>query len=216
MASRLQCLAVMSHETFDEIARRQARAGAGQECTAAAADLWHRSAVLAPPRAEALRRGGRGLRIAARILRDFDSGPTTAPGRFGPVGIRGALAAGHVALAHGRPVQAELVGCGLEEAAPRSPAGLRLIGQALFSQGRYRPAVRAFRGSLAKAPGDGFTRVLHAEALWFAGERDAALAALASLRAAGGPGAELAAALEDAFRCGALPKALPCARWTAP
>ncbi len=203
-------------DTFDDIARREASAGAGEECNAAAADLLQRAALVAPPRAEALRRAGRGLRIAARTLRDFGVGPPTVRSRFGAVAIRGALAAGHLALAHGRPAQAELVGCGLQEAAPRSPAGLRLVGQALFAQGRYRPAARAFRGALATEPGDGFTRALHAEALWFAGERDAALSAFASLRDAGGTGAELAAALEEAIGCGALPKVLPCARWTAP
>ncbi len=203
-------------DTFEDIIRREARAGAGGECGAAAADLMQRAALVAPPRADALQRAGRGLRIAARLLRDAGGEGVASGSWFSQAAIRGALAAGHIALVQGRPVQAELVGCGLQEAAPRSPAGLRLIGQALFAQGRYRRAVKAFRGSLAIASEDGFTRALHAEALWFAGERDAALSSFVSLRAAGGPGSELAAALEEAIHCGALPKTLPCARWTAP
>jgi tetratricopeptide (TPR) repeat protein len=205
-----------SAATFVEILRREAQGGAGEECTLAASQLMQRAALVAPPRAEALQRAGRGLRIAARILRDAGGQEAPSRDKFGPAGIRGAIAAGHVALVQGRPVQAELVGCGLQEAAPRSPAGLRLIGQALFAQGRYRRAMKAYRGSLAIAPDDDFTRALYAEALWFSGERDTALSSFASIRAAGGPGSELARVLEEAIRCGALPKGLPCARWTAP
>lgn len=205
-----------TEETFEDIARRAASQGAAAECALEAAELDRRAAVLPRLRAEALGRAARGLRLAYRALRRFEAPARAQAGSFTRAGRRGALAAGHLALSQGRPVQAELMGEGLCEAAPRHPAGLRLVGQALFAQGRYRPAVRALRGALALAPDDGFTRALHAEALWFAGEREMALAALAGVREGGGPGAELAAALEGAFRSGAIPARLPCDRWAAP
>ncbi|HET8542822.1 MAG TPA: hypothetical protein VFL83_23310 [Anaeromyxobacter sp.] len=191
----------MSHTvTFQEMARGYARQGAAASCAAQACALDVRAGVEPALRAEALRRGARGLRIAARLLAQLAPDVGVAP--FRPTGLRGAIAAGHVALAAGRLAQAELVGSGAAEAAPRSPAGLRLVGQALFAQGKFALAVRALRGALAVAPDEPFTRALHAEALWFAGEREAARRALASARgAAGGP---LGAALDAAIRCGAL------------
>ncbi len=191
----------MSHTvTFEEMAREWARQGAAASCAAQACALDVRAGLEPAARAEALRRAARGLRVAARLLSPLAPDVAVAP--FRPVGLRGAIAAGHVALAAGRLGQAELVGSGAAEAAPRSPAGLRLVGQALFAQGRFALAVRAFRGALAAGPDDPFTRALHAEALWFAGERKAARRALAEARArAAGP---LAAALDAAIRCGAL------------
>jgi len=202
--------------TFEELARAAARDGAAAECTDEASALEERAAVVPPPRSDALLRAARGLRVAARILAAALPGVAPRPQAFGRTGLKGALAAGHLALAQGRPAQAELIGDAIHEAAPRSPVGLRLVGQALFAQGRYRPAVRAFRGAVAAEPKDAYSRALHAEALWFAGECEVALAALGSLKSAGGPGSAVAAALEHAFRCGAIPRKLPCARWTPP
>ena len=203
-------------ETLQDIAGRAAARGAATECAVEAAELDRRAGVLPRIRGEVLGRAARGLRIAYRILRQLAPAAAGEAKAFTQVGRRGALAAGHLALAQGRPAHAELVGEGLHQAVPRHPAGLRLVGQALFAQGRYRQAVRALRGALALDPGDGYTRALHAEALWFAGEREAALAALAAVREGGGPGAALAAALSEAFGSGAIPGRLPCDRWTAP
>lgn len=190
----------MSHAvTFEEMARAWARQGAGASCAAQACALDVRAGLESPARAEALRRGARGLRVAATFLARLAPDVAVAP--FRPVGLRGAMAAGHVALAAGRLAEAELVGSGAAEAAPRSPAGLRLVGQALFAQGRFALAVRALRGAIAAGGGDPFTRALHAEALWFAGEREAARRALAAGAGADGP---LGAALRSAIRCGAL------------
>jgi cytochrome c-type biogenesis protein CcmH/NrfG len=77
------------------------------------------------------------------------------------------------------------------------------VGQALFAQGKFYPAVRALRGALAADANDPFTRALHAEALWFAGERLAARCAIAMLRSARkvDPFGE---ALDAAIRAGAL------------
>jgi hypothetical protein len=183
------------------MARRFAEAGAASSCAAQASALDARAELEPALRAEALRTGARGLRVAARILSQLSSPALVAP--FRPFGLRGAVAAGHVALVEGRAAQAELVGLGIAEAAPRSPAGLRLVGEALFAQGKLGLAVRALRGALAAAPHDPFTRALHAEALWFAGERCAARAALAELRASAKGGA-LAAALDAAVASGAL------------
>jgi predicted Zn-dependent protease len=203
-------------DTFEDLARRIAAQGAAAECASEALELERRAALLPRLRAEALRRASRGLRLAQRLLRPLaPAARAQAPG-FGRAGRRGTLVAGYLALSQGRPAHAELMGEGLHEAAPRHPAGLRLTGQALFAQGRYRPAVRAFRGGMALDPGDGYTRALHAEALWFAGEREAALSALAALREGGGPAAELAAAIEAAFDSGAIPGRLPLDRWAAP
>jgi tetratricopeptide (TPR) repeat protein len=204
----------MPDETFDDMARRAAQEGAAVECAAGAEALERRAEVLPRQRAEALQRAARGLRTAARILLDLKPPPAgqalRPPGAgLGPAGCRGALAAGHLALARGRPAQAELVGEGLHEARPRDSAGLRLVGQALFAQGRYRPAARAFRAALAADSHDAYTRALHAEALWFAGECEVALSALSGLKEARGPGAALAAALEGAFRSGAVPRRSP-------
>lgn len=190
--------------TFRELARALAAAGAAGACAAKAALLEARLAVEPAARAEPLRAAARGLRVAERILSRLGTGGRAAS--FHPIGLRGALAAGHVALADGRAAEAELVGEGVAEAAPRSAAGLRLVGQALFAQERYGLAVRALRGALAKDPRDPFTRVLHVEALWFAGERVAARCALELIGAGGRPDA-LGAVLGEAIRCGALDRA---------
>lgn len=202
--------------TFEDLARLAAGGGAAAECAVEAAELERRAALLPRLRSEALLRAARGLRLAHRLLRPL--APAAHPGArgFTRAGRRGALAAGHLALVQGRPGHAELIGEGLCEAAPRHPAGLRLVGQALLAQGRYRPAVRAFRGALALDPDDGYGRALHAEAQWLAGDREAALGALEAVRAGGGPGAVLAAALAEAFECGAIPGRLPGDRWAAP
>ncbi len=187
--------------TFEEMARRFADAGAANSCAAQSCVLDARAELEPPLRAAALRAGARGLRVASRILSRL--APSTLVAPFRSVGLRGAIAAGHVAIASGRATHAEVVGVGVAEAAPRSPAGLRLVGQALFAQGKFGLAVRALRGALAAAPDDSLTRALHAEALWFAGERIAARAALAELRRWGGGGA-LAAVLDEAIASGAV------------
>jgi hypothetical protein len=188
--------------TFLDLARELGRAGAGSACLVEAAALEARSATLPPLRAEALRRAARGLRAAGRLL----GRPSRAAGPlppFRPLGLRGAIAEGHAALASDRAAVAELIGSGAAEGAPEHPAGLRLVGQALAAVGQHVLAVRALRGALAVDPDDPFTRALHAEALWFAGERGAARGALASLRA-GGAECPLAAALDAAIQAGAL------------
>jgi hypothetical protein len=189
--------------SFEDLARALAREGASTSCGAEADRLDARAARDPPLRAEALRRAARGLRIAARVLAPLAPAARAAP--FRPGGLRGAIAAGHLALATGRAADAELIGTGAAEAAPDSPAGLRLVSQALFAEGRFALAVRASRGALAVDPDDRYTRALHLEALWFAGERVAARCALATLRATGTE--PLAAALEDAIRAGALDEA---------
>jgi hypothetical protein len=196
----------MPAQTFEGIARDLARAGAAASCAIEANALEARCDGVPPLRADALRRGARGLRIAARLLQTL-ADPASGAAPFRPVGLRGAIAVGHVALSSGRPAQAELIGSGAAEAAPDSPAGLRLVGQALLALGKHRLAVRALRGALAADALDPFTRALHAEALWFAGERQAARCALRFLRA-GSPGAvRLAEAFDEAIRCGALARA---------
>ncbi len=203
-------------QTFEDLARRAAADGAAAECAAEAVELERRSALLPRLRGEALLRAARGLRLAQRLLGPLAPGARWEARGFTRAGRRGALAAGHLALAQGRPGHAELIGEGLHEAAPRQPAGLRLQGAALLAQGRYRPAVRAFRGALALDPDDGYGRALHAEALWLAGEREMAMGALAALREGGAPAAALAAALAEAFQTGAIPARLPGDRWVAP
>jgi tetratricopeptide (TPR) repeat protein len=188
-------------DTFTELARRLAREGAGAACDAEATRLMT-CATARPARARALRRGALGLAMAARLLGRLGGSSCTAP--FRPVGLRGAVAAGAVALAAGRTRQAELIGLAAAEAAPDSPAGLRLAGQALFAQGRFQAAERALAAALAQDPLDAFSRALHAEALLFAGEREAGWRALASLRLRGEAAAPLACALERAVRAGAL------------
>lgn len=187
-------------ETFEEMARACARAGGAAACAAEAAALDVRARPEPPERAEALHAAARGLRVAARILSQLE--PAQRPAPFRPVGLRGALAAGHLALVEGRAAQAERIGEGVAEAAPRSGAGLRLVAEARLAQGRFLPALQAVRGALAVEPDDPYTRALHAEALWFAGERIGARAELAALRL-GGPH-PLAAALEAALGAGAL------------
>lgn len=189
------------HATFSDITRALAQAGAAGSCAAQSSVLDARAEVEPAARAEPLRHAARGLRVAARILAQLAT--TREVACFHPVGLRGAVAAGHLALAAGRAGQAELVGAGLAEAAPQCPAGLRLVGQALFAQGKFHLAVRALRGALAVGPDDPFTSALHAEALWFAGERLAARCAIATMRASAGDDA-LGAALDEAFRSGAL------------
>lgn len=189
-------------DTFTELARRLAREGAGAACDAEAARLMSCATAVRPARARVLRRGALGLAMAARLLARLGLSPRTAP--FRPVGLRGAVAAGSLALAAGRVRQAELIGLAAAEAAPDSPAGLRLAGQALFAQGRFPAAERALAAALAQDPLDVFSRALHAEALLFAGEREAGWRALASLRLRGEEAAPLACALEQAVRLGAL------------
>ena len=203
-------------QTFEDIARRAAAEGAAAECALEALELERRSTLLPRLRGEALLRAARGLRLAQRLLRPLAPAARSEARGFTRAGRRGALAAGHLALVQGRPAHAELIGEALHEAAPRHPVGLRLVGQALLAQGRYRPAVRAFRGALALDPGDGYGRALHAEALWLAGDREMALGALAALREGGGPAAALAAALQEAFESGAIPGRLSGDRWAAP
>jgi tetratricopeptide (TPR) repeat protein len=190
-------------DTFEEMARRLASGGAAWGC-AAEADLLAKHAALAGgDDTSGAGTGARGLRIAARILERLAPG---APGRppFRPLGLRGAVLAGHVAIAEGRPVQAEVVGRGIAAAAPDSPAGLRLTGQALFAQGRFDEAVAALREALMVDPADTVTRALHAEALWFAARCEEAEAEFARLVAGEGEGARLAEALWYAARTGAL------------
>jgi len=189
-------------ETFRDLARRLATDGAGPSCDAEAEALLVRADREPALRAGAMRQGARGLRAAAKLLEELSPGAGGAP--FRPVGLRGAVAAGHVALVAGRPDQAELIGAGVAEAAPDSPAGLRLVGQSLFAQSRYGLAVRALRGALAADPLDPYTRSLQVEALWFAGEREAARCVMAGLRGLDLEGARLAAALHEAIVSGAL------------
>lgn len=189
-------------DTFTELARRLAREGAGSSCDAEAARLGSSAATARPPRARVLRRAALGLAMAARQLGRLGTSSRTAP--FRPIGLRGAAAAGAVALASGRLRLAELIGLAAAEAAPDSPAGLRLAGQALFAQARYPAAERALAAALALDPLDAFSRALHAEALLFGGEPRAGRRALASLRLRGEEAAPLACALERAVRVGAL------------
>ncbi|MBK9519999.1 MAG: hypothetical protein IPO09_22290 [Anaeromyxobacter sp.] len=189
-------------DTFTELARRLAREGAGAACQGEADDLARRAAGAPATRQRALRRGAMGLAMAARLLDRLGHTSRAAP--FRPVGLRGAVAAGAVALAAGRTRQAELIGLAAAEAAPDSPAGLRLAGQALFAQGRFPAAVKALTAAVAQDPLDTFSRALHAEALLFAGEQEAGRRALASLRARGEEAAPLACALDRALRAGAL------------
>ena len=193
-----------AHITFEDLSRRAARRGAAAECVGMSDALTCSAEGQPNARREALERAARGLRVAARMLLSLGEAAPAAPG-FGPAGLAGALAAGHLALAAGRSGQAELIGSGVAEALPDHPGGLRLVGLALFAQGRFGLALRAYRGAIAAAPHDRFTLALHAEALWFAGEKEAARAALAALSGSAGPGGRLAGAIEHAIRCGALP-----------
>jgi predicted Zn-dependent protease len=163
-----------------------------------------RARQLPTARARVLRRAAIGLCIAARALyRLSPGGPVPA---FRPVGLRGAVAVGSLSLARGRARQAELIGLAAAGAAPDSPAGLRLAGQALFAQGRFARAVEALSAAVARDPFDGFTRALHAEALLFSGDHEAGWRALSLAQARGEP-APLAAALDLAVRTGALRRA---------
>ncbi len=190
-------------DTFQDLARGAARRGAAAECVGMSDALICDAEGRPGARREALGRAARGLRVAARMLLALGEEAPAASG-FGPAGLAGALAAGHLALAAGRTAQAELIGSGVAEALPGHPGGLRLVGLALFAQGRFDLALRAYRGAIAASPRDRFTLALHAEALWFAGRRDEARTALAALRGSASPGGRLAAALECAIRCGAL------------
>jgi predicted Zn-dependent protease len=192
-------------DTFEEMARRLARGGAGAACDLEADRLMARARQLPTPRARTLRRAAIGLAIAARALHQLSpGGPVPA---FRPVGLRGAIATGSLALARGRTRQAELIGHAAAAAAPDSPAGLRLAGQALFAQGRFEQAARTLAAAIARDPLDAFTRALHAEALYFSGEREAGWRALSLARARGGEPTPLAMALELAIRTGALRRA---------
>ncbi|MGB8933230.1 MAG: tetratricopeptide repeat protein, partial [Anaeromyxobacteraceae bacterium] len=175
-------------DTFEEMARRLAKGGAAWGCAAEAELLVRHAALAGGDDTANAGAGARGLRIAARILEQLAPEASGRPA-FRPLGLRGAVLAGHLALAEGRPGQAELIGRGVAAAAPDSPAGLRLTGQALFSQGRFEEAVVALREALAVDPADTVTRALHAEALWFAARRDEAEAEFARLAAGEGEGA---------------------------
>ncbi len=192
-------------DTFTDLARRLAREGAGAACQAEAADLLTRAGATPLPRQRTLRRAACGLALAARLLERLGGSSRTAP--FRPIGLRGAVVAGTVALAAGRARQAELIGLAAAEVAADSPAGLRLAGQALFVQGRFAAAVRALAGAVARDPLDAFSRALHAEALLFAGEHEAGWRALALARSRGEEAAPLACALDRALRAGALRRA---------
>jgi hypothetical protein len=198
-------------DTFIEMARRLAREGAGAACDLEANRLMEQAALVSPSRARLLRRAAIGMAIAARALGRLGCGGPVAP--FRPIGLRGAVAAGCVALATGRARQAQLIGLAAAQAAPDSPAGLRLAGQAFFAQGRFGAALRALAGAIAQDPLDPHTRALHAEALLFSGEREAGWRALSLARMRGGASEPLAAALELALRSGALRGAGREARW---
>jgi predicted Zn-dependent protease len=192
-------------DTFMEMARRLAREGAGAACDLEADRLMARARQLPTRKGRSLRRAAIGLVIAARALyRLSPGGPVPA---FRPVGLRGAIAAGSLALASGRTRQAELIGLAAAAAAPDSPAGLRLAGQALFAQERFEPAVRALSAAIARDPFDAFTRALHAEALVFSGEHQAGWRALSLARGRGGEPVALAQVLDLAIRTGALRRA---------
>lgn len=193
-----------STDTFLDLARRLAAAGAGAACAAEAAGLESRARLEPAAAADPLRRAARGLRIAARLL---DALAPSAPGApFRPLGLRGAIAVGHLALVEGRPAQAELLGRAAAEAAPDSAAGLRLAGQALLAQNRCDEAVEALQAAFARepvGPGARQGRALVAEALLFAGDRAAAHALLVGLGPSEAPD-DLATALLEALRAGAL------------
>jgi predicted Zn-dependent protease len=191
-----------SPDTFTELARRLAREGAGGACDAEAAALMDRARMATAARARVLRRAALGLGMAARLLARLGESSRRAP--FRPIGLRGAVAVGSVALAAGRARQAELVGLAAAEAAPDSAGGPRLAGQALFAQGRYPGAVRILAEAVARDPADVFSRALHAEALLFAGDRESAGRALRSLDLRGEEAAPLASALARALHLGAL------------
>jgi tetratricopeptide (TPR) repeat protein len=202
-------------DTFEEMARRLARAGAAWGCSTEAEQLARRAEVAEGDDCALAGIGARGLRIAARILEQLAPGAAGRP-PFRPLGLRGAILAGHVAVAGGRPAQAELIGRGVAAAAPDSPAGLRLVGQALFASGRFVEAEQALREARAVDPGDGVTRALHAESLWFAGRREEAESAFAREVALGGEGGRLAEALWWAARSGALEGPTPCSEGGRP
>lgn len=191
-------------DTFEEMARRLARAGAGEACRREADVLARRAELAGGEDTGQAGAAARGLRVAARILEGLDpeAGVSRAP--FRPIGLRGAVLAGHLALSGGRPAQAEAIGRGVAAAAPDSPSGLRLVGQALFSQGRFEQAEIALREARAVDGADTVTRALHAEALWFCGRVEEAEADFARVVALGGEGARLAEALWYAARSGAL------------
>jgi tetratricopeptide (TPR) repeat protein len=188
-----------STPTFTDLAVQLAADGAGGSCADAAAGLEARARYEDPHRADALRRAARGLRIASRLLDGLSLSLGPAP--FRPIGLRGAVAAGHVALAAGRAAQAELIGQGASEAAPDAAAGPRLVGAARFAQGRFAGAAEAFRDAVALEPGDRDARALLAEALLFAGERQKAAAMLLDLGPRGG--GDLASTLREALCAGA-------------
>jgi len=184
---------------FESMAGRLARAGAARSCAGEAETLTRRAEAAGGEETACVGLAARGLRIAARILEGLAPAATGEP-PFRPLGLRGAVLAGHLALAEGRPGQAELIGRGAAAAAPDSPAGLRLVGEALFAQGRFELAEAALREARAVDEADGVTRALHAEALWFCGRTDEAEVDFARVVAQGGDGGRLAEALWLAAR----------------
>lgn len=184
----------MTSDDITEAARRLAREGAGAACDAEAGRLLDRAAGARPPRARVLRRAALGLAMAARLLARLGESSRTAP--FRPTGLRGAVAAGAVALAAGRARQAELIGLAVAEAAPDRAAGLQLAGQALFAQGRFPAAARALGAALAQDPLDALSRSLHAEALRFGAAAAGRAPIAVDLRRHGAAAVPLACALE--------------------
>jgi Flp pilus assembly protein TadD len=189
----------MTTGTFEELARGLAEAGAARACIAEADALTRCAEAAGGGDTAGFATGARGLRIAARILEQLAPAVVRRPS-FRPVGLRGAVLAGHVALAEGRPGQAEQIGRALAAAAPDVPAGLRLLGQALFAQGRFEQAEEAQRVAVEVDPADGVSRALLAEARWFLGRRDEAEELFAREVAVGGEGGRLAEALWLAAR----------------
>ena len=88
--------------------------------------------------------------------------------------------------------------------------------ESLFASGRFVEAEQALREARAVDPGDGVTRALHAESLWFAGRREEAESAFAREVALGGEGGRLAEALWWAARSGALEGPTPSAEGGRP
>lgn len=187
--------------TFDE--QEPACEGGWAECLAGAAELERRARKAMGAEGHRLSKAAAGLRAAAGMLAT-SSRCQVSPIRFGIAGLRGALAAGHLALARRQLGRADLIAAGVLEAAPGHPASFRFVGQVQFALGRYPGAVIAFRQAIAANPNDSFARAFHAQALWYSGEHDAARLAVWYLRSCDGPGARYAAALDRAFRSGSF------------
>jgi tetratricopeptide (TPR) repeat protein len=178
------------------------------ECLAGALELERRARAAAGSAGQQLARAAAGLRVAAAILAPPRKGKIR-PLRFGTAGLSGGLAAGHLCLARRRHGQAALIAAGIMAVAPEHAAAHRFLGQVEFAQGNYAGAVAAYRAAIAANPADALVRAFHAEALWFSGEHDVARVAVWHLRMLDGPGAKLAAALDEAFRDGSISAVKP-------